>query len=196
MMVSATTAQRGISPEVGTGHRRSLRERKKPGSLSSTTATKIRRPSQKVEIERSDTLKDIRIKIDDLVDMPVLYQRIFYRGREIEDPAENVDSIGISAEETLFVLELPSHDDNVDISTLIDVPHPQPSRNGKPSKTPNGRVEGFGGTVLHGNNGLGYSIDEDDQAANIAAALPGLCPQCTFQNDRLAKKCEICDTDL
>jgi ubiquitin carboxyl-terminal hydrolase 48 len=173
------------------GRRRSMRQSKKSGDQKPATK---RRPGQKLTVKRLDTLRDIRVAIEKKTEIPILYQKVYFNGREIEDASETIESIGVTDQETLFVQELIAYDDDVDISKLVDEP------TGKARKTQNGdkkatsRTEGFGGTGL-----LGFSAipaTEPEEAASIAAALPGTCTQCTYLNSSDLHFCEMCEHPL
>lgn len=148
-------------------------------------------------MRRLETLKDIRILVQELTKTPTIYQRFFFKNREIDDSAETVESMGITQGEALQVLllDIPDEDD-VDITSFDDVPATSRSRTASKDKPKsNGRPEGFGGTAL---SGLDATSDQarvarEREEAEIRKALPGRCSRCTYQNNPGLKKCEMCD---
>lgn len=125
----------------------------KGGHDDASTVAKRRLPGDLL-LKKADTLKDIRVMIEKRYNIPIMLQKIWFNGRDIEDSSETVESIGITEHETLHVLEV-SRDDPVDFSDTR-------SKRKNKSKS-NGRVEGFAGTGLHG-------FEADTQAA-IALSL-------------------------
>lgn len=118
-------------------------------SEDAKTVAKRRLPGS-LTLKKEDTLKDIRMAIAENYRIQIMLQRIWYKGREIEDSSESVESMGITEHETLQVLEV-SADEPLDMSR---------TRGGKKAKSgkSNGRMEGFAGTGLH-------SFEADTQAA-------------------------------
>lgn len=242
--------------------RRSSRARKTPYEAEKK-GPKRRPPIKRLKVSRSDTLKDIKVQIADLTSIPILYQQVFFKNREIERSDETVDSIGITDSETLLVLELePPDEEDVNLAMLVDV-DPEKERVARSEKKKKkGRPEGFGGTGLFDPSNAAertthhvdaqaeqarpaaawvagvnrssepavrspspplYGIengrlvpaersisnkpDSPEQAATklngnstirdeVMAALPGACPDCTFQNDPHMTVCEVCERVL
>lgn len=177
------------------GRRRSGRQKKPPGS-SLPWMQRERRQPVNIDIKRNHTLKDIRVKIEDRTGIQVLYQRVFFNRREIEDSQETVETIGITEGESLLVLEVKQ-----DIIDMDEVAKEVVSRamSRFKSESESRRSEGFSGTGLLGND----TLDEDDSMQdindpeeNLNRAMPGTCPACTFQNQPTAKECEICGKEF
>lgn len=183
------------------GTRRSTRQRKQPGSSLASSKKSQRRRPEVITVKRLDTLKDIRIKIEEITKTPTLYQRIFFKNREVEDSAETVESIGITQGESLQVLllDVPDEDD-VDIDLFDDgVPvSSRPKVTSKDKPKSNGRREGFGGTALSGLDARSDAarLAREREEAEILAAIPGRCRTCTFQNEATATKCEMCENEI
>ena len=145
-----TSAARSATPEA-VGLRRSGRSNKgRTGVQEDAKTVAKRRNPGSVMLDRTDTYKDIRLKISEDYKIPVMLQRIWYKGREIEDASETVESIGIIEGEVLYVLEVP-RDDPTDFSSDAKG---KKSDKSKASR----RVEGFAGTGL-------YGFDADTEAA-------------------------------
>lgn len=200
------------TPVATRGERRSTRARRPPGSSLNNTKRAIRRKPESISVKKLDKLKDIRVLIQQITNVPTIYQRVCFKGREIDDSSETVESIGITESEALQVLllDVPDEDD-VDIDSfdhVVPVTRSRSTNQKKPKS--NGRAEGFAGTVL---SGLDVPPSESEEAkaareakaameaqereeAEIRAALPGVCRHCTFENDPSVKQCEVCENDL
>jgi hypothetical protein len=184
-----------LQPE---GVRRSSRARKPAGSSLGTWKQKARRSPMEMPVRKAQTLKDIRMEVETRTKTPVIYQRVFFKGREIEDAAETIESIGITQGEALQVYEMKvDEDSDVDMSILHDhIPsHRSRSTSQKNKPKSNGRAEGFGGTALSGLDAM-PSTSHEQQLAEIATALPGRCRACTFENDAFARVCDMCEAPL
>lgn len=184
-----------------------MRARKTPGSSNEGPS---KRRTAKFGVGRFDTLKEIRVEISDRLGIPIILQRVFYRAREIEDVNETIESIGITDRETLFVYEIPQNNSLEDFSQLEDVvvvgsrrtrsSNGESKRRGRSTTT----ETGFQGTGLHGFDSFvdvdqiedTHTIDPQDQAANIAAAMPGQCSTCTFLNEPALLQCEMCGNEI
>lgn len=132
-----------------------------------------RRPTT-MELRSDDTLRTIRIRIAEAHKMPIMVQRIWYNGREIDNADETVQSIGIVEGETLQVIECSNEMNPVDLCATdeedrgIITVGTRAGSNGRQGGTGsksnrrakrNGRLEGFGGTGLQGFDG---SDDHDE----------------------------------
>lgn len=192
--------------------RRSTRTRRPPGSSLNDKTKAVRRKPDSIPVKKLEKLKDIRIAIEDLTKIPTLYQRVFFKGREIEDSAETVESIGITEGEALQILlcDVPNEDD-VDVSLLDDVvPVTRSRTTTKDNPKSNGRAEGFAGTALSGFDALPRESSEERQAreakeameaqekeeAEMQKAIRGCCRHCTYLNKPDALECEMCENDL
>ena len=193
--------------------RRSTRARRPPGSSLSDKKKSVRRKPDEIFVKKEDKLRDIRIVVQELTNTPTIYQRFFFKGREIDDSAETIESIGITEGEALQVLldDVPNEDD-VDVSLLDDVVPTTRSRTKDKPKS-NGRVEGFAGTALSGLDAPSRETSTEREArearaaqeameaqareeAEMAKAIPGTCSACTFINEPSMQQCEVCGTDL
>ncbi|KAL7004407.1 hypothetical protein EMMF5_006026 [Cystobasidiomycetes sp. EMM_F5] len=168
--------------------RRSTRLRQGPLSFDK----KVDRPDLpkgfKLEVKKDTTLKDIRLEVCEITRIPVIYQKVFYRGREIEDAAETVESIGITEHETLYVVKFEAHDQDIDISTLRDVDPAKSRKSGDKSRS-RSRSEGFGGTGLLGAES---SLDEINRQIQLAESREVSCQHCTLRNPAGAVVCDAC----
>ena len=89
-----------------------------------------------IEVEKKDTVKDIKVEIMKSWGISPIAQRLFFNKRELATD-ETVDNMKILPGDEIHVEE---------IEETVDFP------------TANGRVEGFGGTALLGMDGPCESI--------------------------------------
>jgi hypothetical protein len=124
---------------------------------------KIKKASKSIEMRKDDTVKDLKVRvrhcnslepdfpfgtadepcdqINDVLDIPTIYQRLWYNNRELES-SDTVEELGLYNGATIEVLEV-SVDDDIDLGKLDDAV-PDADRKRK------NRGEGFGGTGLTG----------------------------------------------
>lgn len=124
---------------------------------------KIKKASKLIEMRKDDTVKDLKVRvrrccslepdfpfgtadepceqINDVLDIPTIYQRLWYNNRELES-SDTVEELGLYNGATIEVLEV-SVDDDIDLGKLDDAV-PDADRKRK------NRGEGFGGTGLTG----------------------------------------------
>lgn len=193
----AFVLDREVSPPATAGTRRSTRTRRAPGSSLKDSKRPKRRSSNIITVKRADTLKEIRMQIEGLTEIPVLYQRVFFKGRELEDAAVTVEAIGTVRGEVLQVLELVIEDiDDDKLGDLPGIPTPRIKAIGEKTKTKvskiNNRPEGFTGTALSGFDVVDHSQARPAPSTNI----PGTCKQCTFINEAGTTQCTLCEGAL
>jgi len=132
-------------------------------------------------------VKDIKVKLQEELSIPTVYQRLFYRGHELNDNAETAASLGILAND-LFDLRQENEDEN----NLTDSDPPQVKK-----RREEGR--GFGGTLLGGpsQQSSRSSMEmEVDQEQSLPIVTAKSCSACTFVNHSDAFSCDICETPL
>ncbi|KAF8587403.1 cysteine proteinase [Ramaria rubella] len=157
------------------------RERKDGRPLR--TSTRLRNSKQKVgrkhiTIKKLSTVKDIKIEVQEELEIPTICQRLFFKGRELTDNQETVASLGILANDTLDLWEAKENDDafNSDVEPEFHC-----------------REEGraFGGTILSGVAKKASS--EKDRGSSPEAVLTlNHCPVCTFINEDDQSTCDMC----
>ncbi|CAL1704590.1 unnamed protein product [Somion occarium] len=131
----------------------------------------------RVTISRSTTVKELKMKIQDELDIPTIYQRLYYRGKEVDDNSAEIVALGVLSNDVLYLKEdsedvdmLDTDDDNV----------------GRKPRDDEGR--GFGGTLLGG--------EPHKEPEPKPEAIAKRCSACTFDNSLNATACEICSTPL
>ncbi|TFY82365.1 hypothetical protein EWM64_g1642 [Hericium alpestre] len=137
-------------------------------------------------ITKTMSVKDIKLRIQDELNVPTICQRLFYEGRELEDNALTVPALGILAND---VLDLREENEDVD---LLD----EESESDVPRKKKRDEGGGFGGTLLSGNLTSDSLVDTQSETMSTPPTSDGICPACTYANLRTALVCEICDTQL
>lgn len=120
-------------------------------STSQSAGAKRRRalPARKsMFVNKPDTVKAIKVCLAELYNTPTIYQRLFFKGRELDDSSETVEHIGICPGDTIEMLKVDAHDDDVDFGALSDADEDSIAKGrGKKRRT---NVEGFSGTGLYG----------------------------------------------
>ena len=151
-------------PSDTSGLRRSVRTtRGRAGNLEETRLSAHRRRPTTMELRRDDTLKTIRMRIAEAHKIPIMVQRIWFNGREIDNAEETIQTIGIIEGGTLQVIECSNEANPVDlcatdeddgeivtVSARAGSSGRQGGGGSKSKKKRSGRVEGFGGTGLQG----------------------------------------------
>ncbi|KAK7693457.1 hypothetical protein QCA50_003025 [Cerrena zonata] len=118
------------------------------------------------------------MEIQNVLDIPTIYQRLYFQGKELDDNAANVVMLGVMSNDTLYLKEEPEDVDMLDTDTEDPLPK---------SKSDEGR--GFGGTLLSSTASIG-------KVEVKTKPLVRSCSACTFENLPDAGVCEICDTRL
>jgi len=136
----------------------------------------------RVTIMKTMSVKDLKLLLQEELDIPIISQRLFYHGAELEDSSATVLSLGILANDQL---DLKEQTEDADIYSDSD------TEGDKRKKRKEGR--GFGGTLL---SGITSSPDSQDLAPQSEAIAPSSksCSACTFDNDTDARVCTMCDT--
>ncbi|KAI8998686.1 cysteine proteinase [Trametes punicea] len=143
---------------------------------------------RKITITKAMSVKDLKLMLNEELGIPVIYQRLFYRGKELEDSSATMLSIGILSNDILDLKE-----ENEDITLLSDTDVEIDGSNGGHKK----RVEGqaFGGTLLGGGSSFGHS-SAPPPSSSPPAVGPIACPACTYENEPGEAACAMCESPL
>ena len=117
------------------------------------------------------------------LDIPTLYQRLFYRGHELEDNSISAGALGVLTDDILDLREGQEGD-------FTDSDSELPKRN---------RMEGpgFGGTLLGSSqppSSRNSAEATDMEDVEDSALLTKACSACTLANNLQAAACVVCDT--
>ncbi|KAI0748066.1 cysteine proteinase [Daedaleopsis nitida] len=137
---------------------------------------------RKITITKAMSVKDLKVMLNDELGIPVITQRLFYHGEELNDSSATMLSLGILSNDLLDLKE--ESDDPI---VLTDTENESGPANGARK-----RAEGqaFGGTLL---GGFSYSsAPSSSQSAPASTA----CPACTFENGHADVTCAMCETPL
>ncbi len=125
------------------------------------------------------------LQLNDELGTPVISQRLFYRGHELDDSSATMLSLGILSNDLLDLKEEESEDITILTDSDGDAP---PVANGKKKRT---EGEAFGGTLLGG-----YSYSSAPSSSQSLAPLAIACPACTYENGAADVECAMCGTPL
>ncbi|KAL4067914.1 hypothetical protein J3A83DRAFT_4097639 [Scleroderma citrinum] len=162
-------SMQGLRPS--TGLRQSKRIRQGRG----------RRESARLTVSKSTTVKDIKTMLQDILKVPTIYQRLFYKNQELEDSTTTVEALGILINDTLHLRE-EGEDDGSD---------------GGPRKR-RAEEKGFGGTLLATSSilaGLSYDTGTSSEG-ELSHEATRTCRSCTFKNPPEHLVCEVCQSQL
>ncbi|SCZ96639.1 BZ3500_MvSof-1268-A1-R1_Chr4-4g07505 [Microbotryum saponariae] len=95
-----------------------------------------------IEVNKTDTVKALKISIDHKLSIPTICQRLFFKGEELDDSSATVEKLGMLPDMVLELFEV--KEGALGLSKLEDVGDEIRSK-GKAR-----REEGFGGTGLSG----------------------------------------------
>lgn len=127
------------------------------------------------------------VQLQSQLDIPTLYQRLFYRGHELEDNSISAEALGVLADDMLDLREGLEGDITDSDSAL--------AKRNRMEEGP-----GFGGTLLGSSQPSSRnSAEVTDMAvehiAHDRSALPTkACSACTLTNNLQAAACVVCDT--
>ncbi|KAI0374832.1 cysteine proteinase [Pilatotrama ljubarskyi] len=143
---------------------------------------------RKITITKAMTVKDLKVMLNDELGIPVISQRLFYRGQELDDSSATMLSLGVLSND---LLDLKEENEDIDLlsDTDIDVDSTAPGSRKK-------RAEGqaFGGTLLGGGSSFTYS--SVPPSSSPSAVEPIACPACTYENAPADVSCAMCETPL
>ncbi|KAI0664864.1 cysteine proteinase [Cubamyces menziesii] len=139
---------------------------------------------RKITITKAMSVKELKIMLNDELGIPVISQRLFYRGQELDDSSATMLSLGILSNDTL---DLKEENEDIDLLSDTDVEIDGPRKK---------RVEGqaFGGTLLlGGGSSFGPSVPP---SSSPDTGGPVACPACTYENTPGDVACAMCETSL
>ncbi|KAK4053048.1 hypothetical protein OIV83_001783 [Microbotryomycetes sp. JL201] len=162
-----------------------------------------------VDMRKTDTVKDLRMRIADKLDIPTICQRLFFNHQELETD-RTVADLSLDGDAILELYKVEEGD--IDAGAIDDNDSSQ-TRKGKGKRN---RDEGFGGTGLFGwDQREGHSHAEPSASSKLSRTngdsdvsaskfkddgnLVGAtiaCSSCTFINSALLTECEMCGGDL
>ncbi|KAI0273307.1 cysteine proteinase [Gloeopeniophorella convolvens] len=147
----------------------------------------VKRRQRQIAISKEMSVKDIKLLLQDELDIPTICQRLFYQGRELHDSAARVSALGILANGVLDLREAPED------AALLDA-----DADAHAGRAPEADFGGFGGTLL----ARGWTSESllEDTASEGASPAPAevtkACAMCTFENPSGAVACEMCEARL
>ncbi|KAG6918120.1 hypothetical protein DXG01_016308 [Tephrocybe rancida] len=160
---------------------REVKDSEKGATYTSSGARQSRRLRQLKElgekrrftISKSTTVKEIKVMVQEELEIPTICQRLFHNDKELNDNTASVDSIGILAHD---VLDLRRENEVVDLDSDLEE-----------EKRPRDEERGFHGTLL----GRSTSPPPNDDTGGEKS-----CRACTFSNVVDALSCTVCDTSF
>ncbi|KAI0688254.1 cysteine proteinase [Cytidiella melzeri] len=137
---------------------------------------------RKVTVTRTMSVKDLKVQIQEELDIPTISQRLYYQGVELEDNKATIGALGVLSNDTLDLREQLEDADLFGSNTEAE-----------PRRREEG--QGFGGTLL-GNGGRTSSTPHSSQHEEDLDPDPSgrPCPMCTFENATDAVACLMCET--
>ncbi|KAJ7063468.1 hypothetical protein C8F01DRAFT_78645 [Mycena amicta] len=161
--------RRSSKPVSYAGSRQSTRIRLAKENMAQT----------KMNVEKTTTIKDIKVHVQKELKIPTICQRLFYQSRELDDNAATIGSLNIFAHS---VFELRQENEVYEISDSEEAP----KKKRKPEEA------GFGGTLL------GRSHHVSSSPPPTTPPPPSrvkVCGVCTFENEATdVEACTMCDT--
>ncbi|KAL7283349.1 hypothetical protein ACG7TL_002778 [Trametes sanguinea] len=129
---------------------------------------------RKITITKAMSVKELKVMLNDELGIPVISQRLFYRGQELDDSSATMISLGILSNDILDLKE-----ENEDLNLLSDTDVEVDGSSTGPRKK---RAEGqaFGGTLLGGGSSFGNSSVPPPSSSPPAVAAVA-CPACRWQ---------------
>ncbi|KAI0670438.1 cysteine proteinase [Trametes maxima] len=142
---------------------------------------------RKVTITKATTVKDLKVMLDGELAIPVISQRLFHRGHELDDSSATMLSLGILSNDLLDLKQV-----DEDVILLSDTDVEGDSRNTGSKKRTEGQA--FDGTLLGGGSSFGPSSVPPSSSPSVAG--PIACPACTYENEPAELACAMCETRL
>ncbi|KAI0345367.1 cysteine proteinase [Trametopsis cervina] len=138
---------------------------------------------EKIPVTRTMSVKDVKVLIQEELNIPTISQRLYYQGNELDDNEATIGSLGVHSNDTMDLREQPEDVDLLDSTSDVE-----PSRRREEG-------QGFGGTLL-GNNGHTSNTPHSSQHEEEpeSGTTGHSCPVCTFDNALDATVCAMCDT--
>ncbi|KAF8503303.1 cysteine proteinase [Russula emetica] len=149
----------------------------------------VKRRVRRIGISKQMSVKDIKLLLQEELDIPTICQRLFYQGHELTDNSASVAALSILAND---VLDLREEEENEELlETDTEMPYQRREADSG----------GFGGTLL-ARGWTSESLPDDTMSDRTATSSPAPmdatkpCPRCTLENAFSAVACEICDAPL
>ncbi|KAI6132145.1 hypothetical protein EDD16DRAFT_1891250 [Pisolithus croceorrhizus] len=141
---------------------------------------RARRENARLTVSKSTTVKDMKIMIQDVLKIPMICQRLFYKNEELEDNTATVESLGILMNDTLDLREEGEEGES----------------DGGPRKR-RAEEKGFGGTLLATSSftGLSWDAGTSSEGEPLHEATRA-CPTCTYDNPPENDMCDVCQGQL
>ncbi|KAH9998092.1 cysteine proteinase [Russula compacta] len=149
----------------------------------------VKRRVRRIGISKQMSVKDIKLLLQEELDIPTICQRLFYQGHELADNSASVEALSILAND---VLDLREEQENEE---LLETDTEMPCQRGEADGG------GFGGTLL-ARGWTSETLPDDTMSDRTATSSPAPmdatkpCPMCTFENASSATACEICEAPL
>ncbi|KAL0577943.1 hypothetical protein V5O48_004050 [Marasmius crinis-equi] len=165
------------------------------GSRQSRRLRQLRRDGEtrRVPVTKETTIKEIKVTLQKLLNIPTICQRLFYKSRELDDGSVTVGSLGVLANDVFEFQE------QNEVHEIID------SDEGEHSATKRDEGKGFGGTVLLGGSRSptnGKHAEETTELQDrsspheLRVTEERPCSACTFINSPDATSCNICGSNM
>ncbi|KAI0321663.1 hypothetical protein OF83DRAFT_1168297 [Amylostereum chailletii] len=160
-----------------------------PQRQSKRIRSNARRRERRLGISKDMTVKEIKLMLQEELDIPTICQRLFYQGCELHDNGATVAVLGILAND---VLDLREEREDVDLLDISDSEHQRSRRRDEGG--------GFGGTLLGGDiPSDSITSTYDDSGTERTSSPPDMdtakaCSACTFRNPIPALACSMCET--
>ncbi|KAH9981004.1 hypothetical protein BGW80DRAFT_1267806 [Lactifluus volemus] len=137
----------------------------------------VRRRVRRIGISKQMSVKDIKLLLQEELDIPTICQRLFYKGHELADNSASVAALSILANDVLDLREEQENEELLESDT--ETPQQQ-------------RREADGADLA------AHDTMSDRTATSSPAPMDATkpCPMCTFENASAATSCEICETGL
>ncbi|KAJ7087835.1 hypothetical protein C8R44DRAFT_28584 [Mycena epipterygia] len=139
--------------------------------------TMVRR---KITVNKSTTVKEIKVQLQKELDIPTICQRLFYEGHELEDNTATVASLQILANS---IIDLKQENEIHEISDSEEVPKSKRRDEGG----------GFGGTLLGRTEGRSSSPPKPVEAPPPTEKA---CRTCTYSNPVDLPVCGMCNNTV
>ncbi|KAI6118845.1 hypothetical protein EV401DRAFT_2057534 [Pisolithus croceorrhizus] len=141
---------------------------------------RARRENARLTVSKSTTVKDMKIMIQDVLKIPMICQRLFYKNEELEDNTTTVESLGILMNDTLDLREEGEEGES----------------DGGPRKR-RAEEKGFGGTLLATSSftSLSWDAGTSSEGEPLHEATRA-CPTCTYDNPPENDMCDVCQGQL
>uniref|UniRef100_A0A0W0FLB1 ubiquitinyl hydrolase 1 n=1 Tax=Moniliophthora roreri TaxID=221103 RepID=A0A0W0FLB1_MONRR len=160
---------------IRTGGGRDFSTKNIPAYANTRQSSRLRQVKEhggRVQVTKATTVKQIKIKLQEMLNIPTICQRLFYQGKELDDGAATVGSIGLFANDIL------------DLQEQIEVHELSDDDDGFGIPRDEGRA--FGGTLL----GSASTVVPAEVKESMSDEKS--CSACTFINPSAAVVCTMC----